>query len=233
MRILILALLLTAGPLWADDPTQEVMEKTGLTALPSAEGEVPVFGKTHRGYPLRLQIAAGDVWGRFFARLAMSQASEQLPSTWRLLFFDRPGAGDIAGSRADKWLSELMGYPLVLTVVLEHDLEPERLIIRSNRSVFEADETLPKQGWIGHQAGEVCSQDADFASRVLEDEQLMERLRRLRNPLIVVDRGQTVLLWAGDELEYSEMIRDHESYGQMFLSFFDTLVDLTEKAQPD
>lgn len=226
MRILALLLLL-AAPVLAD-PTSELLARTGLVQL--EEGEVPVFGKTHRGYPLRMQAAAGDVWGRYFARLALAEASQALPEAVRRIYFDVPGPGDLAGSRADKVLSEVMGYPLTVTVVIDHDLPVEPLFVYTGRSVFRPELSPPEQAALPGTALRLYCDNPELATRVLEQQPLRERLGKLRNPVLAVTEGQTVFAWAGDEVEYSAMIRDHDSYPAMLIGIFDTLVDLTETA---
>ena len=221
---LVLALLLV-GPSIAD-PNAELMERTGLQQLES--GDVPTFGKIHRGYPLKMRIAVGDVWRRYFARLAVAEASNGLPEAWRNLYFDRPGPGDIAGSRADQALSQVLGYPLTLTVVVEHEHEVNPVFIYGSRSVYKPLEPPPQQGKLPGTDLKIYSQEPAAAERILADSALVKRLSKLRAPSLAVTSYGASLMWAGDEPQYSAMIRDHKDYADMLNSIFDGLVGLLE-----
>ncbi|MEW6278645.1 MAG: hypothetical protein AB1758_08500 [Candidatus Eremiobacterota bacterium] len=228
MRAILILLAVVA--LAAGDPQAEFLERTGLQAAPG-EREIPCLTGTHRGYPVSFEVAAGDVWGRYFARLALAEAGQRLPGVARLAF-EEPGQGFV-GSPMDRLLSGLIGHPLSLVIVLEHGRPeaPRADLFRSDSAIQPLD-AEPEVAPIGGFVGTLRCADAEYARRVLEDEALLERLRRLRYPYVRVDRRSCGFYWAGDEADFSAMVRDHDGYPEMVLAIFDDLADLADKIEP-
>ncbi|MBI3924856.1 MAG: hypothetical protein HY319_04890 [Armatimonadetes bacterium] len=226
-RILLFCLLLPV--IAGADPTEDFKHKTGLAEQPSPAAEAACLGKIHRGYPVRFQVSCGDVWGRYMARLALSQAGENLGGVGELMFRE-PGQG-IVGSPADRWLSAMIGQPLTLVIVVDpggRTVPP--LEVLSPRAVAQPLEPLPKVESLGGFVGDLRCADAAYARRVLDHPTLPDRLRKLRYPYLRIDSSTAGFYWAGDEMDYSGMINEHGGYPEMVLAIMDDLVDLVECA---
>jgi hypothetical protein len=56
----------------------------------------------------------------------------------------------------------------------------------------------------------------------------MTRLKKLRQEYIRLDKDAVVFLFAGNELEYSGLIRDHGDYYKMLNDLMDDLADIAD-----
>src|SRR6185503_6087590 len=52
-------------------------EKTGLVPITIPDTEGAYLGKTHRGYSVVYTAKAGDVWGRYVARLTLGELGRE------------------------------------------------------------------------------------------------------------------------------------------------------------
>ena len=208
--------LLLAGALSpfaaAQSPQERVMaqiaEKTGLRVLDLPESQGAYLGKTHRGYEVVYTAKAGDVWGRHVARLM----------------------GNIpAGSAMDHLLSQQVGYPVSITVVLKHGKKnAPRLDVLSGYAKLVPVDRGPERARIGHNAGYLYAEDAAFAAKVAGNEALVKRLSKLRSQYIRLDADAATLFWAGSERDYSGMIMDHGDYFKMLNDIMDDLADIAD-----
>jgi hypothetical protein len=56
----------------------------------------------------------------------------------------------------------------------------------------------------------------------------MKRLKNLRDQAIIVDNDAVTLLFAGTELDYSSLIRNHGDYFTMLNDLMDDLADIAD-----
>ena len=206
------ALLLAATALHAQTPMERVMaqiaEKTGLRVLALPESQGAYLGKTHRGYEVVYTAKTGDVWGRYVARLMGNVAT---------------------GSAMDHLLSQQIGYPISVTVVLRHGKKgAPRLDVLSGYAKLVPVDRGPERARIGHNAGHIYAEDAAFAAKIAGNEALMKRLSKLRSQYIRLDADAVTLFWAGSERDYSGMITDHGDYFKMLNDFMDDLADIAD-----
>lgn len=203
---------------------------TGLVRAEVPDTGGDYLGKTHRGYQVLYTAKAGNVWGRYAARLTMGEIGREVGGVLGHLTGQRPsGVGTVVGSPLDRLLSELIGQPLAVTVLLDHGkAAAPRLEIVSRYSPLERDASLPERARISAKAGAIHAEDAEFASRIAANKQLMNRLGKLRGELIVVDDRAVAFLWAGSETDYSGMIRDHGGYWKMLNAIMDDLADIAD-----
>lgn len=208
-------------------------KETGLAPLSVPHTDGDYLGKTHRGYEVLFTVKAGDVWGRYAARLAMGEIGREVGGVLAFLTRSMEYASGPTGSTLDRLLSKVIGQPLALTMVLTHGrTNAPHLDIYPGYAVVKPDIELPVQGKIGSGAGEVRSGDVDLARRILADKKLVRRLKDLRGAYIRVDGVGVTLMWAGDEKEYSSMIRDHGGYWKMINAFLDDLADVADLLGP-
>jgi len=74
--------------------------------------------------------------------------------------------------------------------------------------------------------------DADFAKRMLSNDALIKRLKNLRNEYIRLDQDAVSFFFAGTELDYSGLIRDHGDYFKMLNDLMDDLADIADAIPP-
>lgn len=212
IRKLLAGVLLAAFVVHAQTSTDRVMaqiaEKTGLKVLDLPDSQGAYLGKTHRGYEVVYTAKAGDVWGRYVARLM----------------------GNVpTGSAMDHLLSQQIGYPISVTVVLRHGKKhAPRLDVLSGYSKLVPLDRGPERARIGHNAGHLFAQNAEFAAKIAGNEALMKRLSKLRSQYIRLDADAVTLFWAGSERDYSGMIMDHGDYFKMLNDFMDDLADIAD-----
>ncbi|HVR42018.1 MAG TPA: hypothetical protein VMS56_01130 [Thermoanaerobaculia bacterium] len=208
---------------------REIEKQTGLTRseIPGAEGEY--LGKTHRGYRVIYTAKAGNVWGRYAARLTMGEIGREVGGVLGYLTGQRHSGGTIVGSPLDRLLSEIIGQPLSVTILLDHGKpDAPRLDIVSGYSPLARDEELPEQARISRRAGAIYSNDAELAARLTSNKALMKRMKSLRCQFIRVDGEAVAFLWAGSETDYSGMINDHGGYYRMLNALMDDLADIAD-----
>ena len=135
----------------------------------------------------------------------------------------------MVGSPLDRLLSEYLGQPITIAIVLAHNkANAPRLDILSDRAKVGPVDTLQRRDKIGANAGHIYSDDANFASRIAGNATLIKRLKRLRYEYIRLDPDTVTFFFAGTELEYSALIRDHGDYFKMLNDLMDNLADIAD-----
>ncbi len=205
-------------------------QRTGLKPLDIPETQGAYMGKTHRGYPVVFTAKAGNVWGRYAARLTMGELGREAGGLAAYLTGQQGRIGEsVVGSPLDRLVSQFLGQPLTLALVLTHRKpQAPRLDVLSDRSVAGPDDRLPRRDKIGGNAGYLYAEDTEFCARVAANGALMKRLKSLRNEYVRLDRDAASVFFAGTEAEYSGMIRDHGDYFKMLNDLMDDLADLAD-----
>jgi hypothetical protein len=208
----------------------EFDQKTGLkpVEIPGTQGFY--MGKTHRGYPVLFTAKAGNAWGRYAARLTMGEIGREAGGFAAYLTGQRGRIGEsVVGSPLDRLLSEYLGQPITLAIVLQHGKpHAPRLDVVSDRVKVAAEDKLQRRGKIGGNAGYVYADDGDFSGRVEGNGVLMNRLKNVRDEYLRVDRDAASFFFAGSEVEYSSLIRNHGNYFKMLNDLMDDLADLAD-----
>ena len=212
----------------------EFDKKTGLkpVEIPNTQGYY--MGKTHRGYDVVFTAKAGNVWGRYAARLTMGEIGREVGGFAAYLTGQRGRFGEsVVGSPLDRLLSQYLGQPLTLAMVLTHKKPgAPRLDVLSDHSKVVPEDRLQRRDRVGGNAGYVYADDADFAKRVQGNAALMKRLKDVRNEYIRLDQETVSFFFAGTEVEYGGMIRDHGDYFKMLNDLMDDLADLADAIPP-
>ena len=231
--LLLCALLVAAVPAFPQSANDRVMaqiaEKTGLkpVTIPGTEGAY--MGKTHRGYEVIYTAKAGNVWGRYAARLTMAELGRESGGLLAYLTGQRQHMSSVAGSPMDRLLSEQIGQPISVTVILKHGKpRAPRLDVISEYAKVVPAERMPERAKVGFNAGSIHADDEAFARRIAEREALMKRMKNLRSQYIRLDGDAVTLFWAGSERDYSGMIRDHGDYFRMLNDLMDDLADIAD-----
>jgi hypothetical protein len=211
----------------------QIAEKTGLQAVTIPETGGSYLGKTHRGYRVVYMAKAGDVWGRFAARLTMAELGRETGGLLAYATGQDRASPDVVGSPLDKLLSEQIGQPLSVTVVLRHGkAHAPRLDVLAEGAHVHPGKALARHAQVGARAGFIYSDDDAFADRLAANEALMKRLKNLRGEYIRVDRDAVTLFWSGTESDFSGMLRDHGDYYAMLNAFLDDLADIADAIPP-
>jgi hypothetical protein len=207
---------------------QEFAKQTGLTPIevPGTGGEY--LGKTHRGYKVLFTAKAGDVWGRYAARLAMGEIGREAGGMLAYLTGSPEWGSGVAGSLLDRLLARAIGQPLSVTMVLEHGRAARRLDLYPGYAILKPEEELPEVKKLGAGPGSLRSEDAASAGRIAADGELVGRLKKLRGAYLRVDDRTVGLYWSGQEKDYSAMIRDHGGYWKMINAWLDDLADVAD-----
>ena len=163
---------------------EQIQKDTGLASvqIPNTEGDY--LGKTHRGYQVIYTTKAGNVWGRYAARLTMGEIGKEVGGLLGFLTGQHEAlGGNVVGSPLDRQLSQIIGQPLSVTVILQHKKPgAPRLDIVSGYSVLAKDVAMPEQAKIGYKAGSIYSADSAFAGRLAVLEFANKALRPLDLP---------------------------------------------------
>jgi len=154
-------------------------QKTGLRPVEIPDTQGAYMGKTHRGYNVVFTAKAGNVWGRYATRLTMGEIGREVGGFAAYLTGQRGRIGEtVVGSPLDRLLSEYLGQPLTLAMVLTHRKSgAPRLDVLSDHSRVGPEDKLRRCEKIGGNAGYVYADDADFAKRVQGNAALMKRLK--------------------------------------------------------
>ncbi len=236
--MLLAGVLLLAGCAGLQERAQQqarvnIERETGLAPVEVPETDGEYLGKEHRGYPVLYTGKAGDVWGRYVARLTVGEIGREVGGIMAFLTSSYPTGGDIVGSPLDRLLSRAIGQPLSVTMILVHGrTDAPRLDIVGDWAELKPEERLPRAGRVGIGAGNIYTEDAGFAGRILADRTLMKRLGHLRGTYIRVDDSAVTLFWAGHEKDFSHMINDHGGYYKMLNAFLDDLADIADALPP-
>ena len=209
-------------------------QKTGLKPVEIPDTQGAYMGKTHRGYNVVFTAKAGNVWGRYAARLTMGEIGREVGGFAAYLTGQRGRIGEtVVGSPLDRLLSQYLGQPLTLAMVLTHKKPgAPRVDVLSDHSKAGPEDKLQRRDKIGGNAGYVYADDADFAKRVQGNAALMKRLKDVRNEYIRLDQETVSFFFAGTEVEYGGMIRDHGDYFKMLNDLMDDLADLADAIPP-
>ena len=164
-------------------------QKTGLKPVEIPDTQGAYMGKTHRGYNVVFTAKAGNVWGRYAARLTMGEIGREVGGFAAYLTGQRGRIGEsVVRSPLDRLLSQYLGQPLTLAMVLTHKKPgAPRVDVLSDHSKVGPEDKLQRRDKIGGNAGYVYSDDADFANRVHGNAALMKRLKDVRNEYIRLD----------------------------------------------
>jgi hypothetical protein len=208
----------------------EFEQKTGLKPVEIPDTRGSYMGKTHRGYQVFFTAKAGNVWGRYVARLTAAELGKEAGGFWARITGHRDSITDtVVGSPVDKMLNRYFGYPITLAIVLIHDKPgAPRLDIKSDKATVEPGYEMTRRSKIGGNAGYVYSDDAGFAATIAGNAPLMKRLKNLRDQHITVDNNAVTFLFAGTELDYSSLIRNHGDYYKMLNDLTDDLADIAD-----
>ena len=207
-------------------------QKTGLkpVEIPGTQGFY--MGKTHRGYNVAFTAKSGNVWGRYAARLTMAEIGKEAGGFTAYLTGQQGRIGEsVVGSPLDRLLSEYLGQPVTIVLVLTHKKpSAARLDVLSDRSTIgpAGDDKLPRREKMGGNAGSLYAADTEFAARVQGNAALMKRLKNLRNEYVRSDQQTVSFFFAGTETEYSGLIRDHGDYFKMLNDLMDDLADIAD-----
>lgn len=213
----------------------EFDQKTGLKPVEIPETQGFYMGKTHRGYELFFTAKAGNVWGRYAARLTAAEIGREAGGFAARITGQRGSITDtVVGSPIDRLFSQLFGHPISLAMVLIHDKpSAPRLDVMSDRVKVRPQDRLLRRDKVGGNAGYIYSDDADFATRIAGDTELMKRLKNVRDEYITLDQDAVTFLFAGTELDYSSLIRNHGDYYKMLNDLMDDLADIADAVSPE
>lgn len=205
-------------------------QKTGLKPVDIPETQGAYMGKTHRGYNVVFTAKAGNVWGRYAVRLTMAEIGREVGGFAAHITGQRGRIGEsVVGSPLDRLLSEYLGQPITIAIALKHNKpNAPRLDVLSDRAKVGPEDKLQRRDKIGGNAGYIYADDADFARRIVGNDALMKRLKNLRYEYIRVDRDAVTFFFAGTELDYSGLIRDHGDYFKMLNDLMDDLADIAD-----
>jgi hypothetical protein len=212
---------------------QQVTDKTGLKPIAIPDTEGAYMGKTHRGYEVVYTAKAGNVWGRYAARLTMAEVGRETGGLLAYMTGQRKHTGNVVGSPLDEILAQQIGQPLSVTIMLKHGKpHAPRLDVISDYAKVGPGAMMPRRATIGHNAGSIYADDEAFAKKVAANDALMKRMRNLRTQYIRVDPEAVTLFFAGSEGDYSGMIRDHGDYYRMINDLMDDLADIADAIPP-
>ena len=212
----------------------EFEQKTGLKPVDIPETQGFYMGKTHRGYDVLFTAKAGNVWGRYAARLTMGEIGREAGGFAAYLTGQRGRIGEsVVGSPVDRLLSQYLGQPVTLVMVLMHNKPgAPRLDVMSEHVKVAPEDKLQRRDKIGGNAGYLYADQADFGTRVAGNAALMKRLKNVRDEYIRLDRDAVSFFFAGTELDYSSLIRNHGDYYKMLNDLMDDLADIADAVSP-
>ena len=225
-----LALATAAAQTMKPEMLAEFDKKTGLkpVEIPNTQGYY--MGKTHRGYNVVFTAKAGNVWGRYAARLTMGEIGREVGGFTAYLTGQQGRIGEsVVDSPLDRVLSQYLGQPITLAIVLTHKKpNAPRLDVLSDRAKVGPEDKLQRREKIGGNAGYIYADDGEIAMRVQGNAALMKRMKDLRNEYIRLDQNSVTFFFAGTETEYSGLIRDHGDYYKMLNDLMDDLADIAD-----
>ena len=119
-----LALATAAAQTMKPEMLAEFDKKTGLkpVEIPNTQGYY--MGKAHRGYDVVFTAKAGNVWGRYAARLTMGEIGKEVGGFAAYVTGQQGRIGEsVVDSPLDRVLSQYLGQPITLAIVLR-DVAP-------------------------------------------------------------------------------------------------------------
>src|SRR5688572_3590399 len=205
-------------------------QKTGLKPVEIPDTQGTYLGKTHRGYRVVFTAKAGNVWGRYTARLTAAEIGREVGGFAAHVTGQRGSNREgIVGSPLDRLMSRYLGEPVMLAVFLAHEKpHAPRLDVLSDRAKLRPDDMLQRRDKIGGNAGYIYADDDGMSSGISRNEALMKRLKNLRLEYIRLDKDSVAFFFAGTELDYSGLIRDHGDYFKMLNDLMDNLADIAD-----
>jgi hypothetical protein len=208
----------------------EFEQKTGLKPVEITDTHGFYMGKRHRSYEVFFTAKAGNVWGRYAARLTAAEIGREAGGFAARITGQRGNIGEsVVGSPIDRLFSQLFGHPITLAMVLIHDKPgAPRLDVISDRVKVAPEDKLQRREKIGGNAGYLYADDAEFGKRIAGNAVLMKRLKNVRDEYIRLDQDAVTFLFAGSELEYSSLIRNHGDYFKMLNDLMDDLADIAD-----
>lgn len=228
LYLAILALSCCAPLQSYDQVMQDFETQTGLREQRFEDGSGVYLGKVHRGYPMMVQSQMGDVWGRWGARVAMGEAGRSIGGIASFLTGSYEHVGTVVGSPLDRLLSSVIGQPLTIVVIARHDKHPSRLDILSSFSTVRPEDPQPSFRHLGFKVGSIYTADKAFGSRLLANQELIERLVDFRSQYIRVDEFAVTFTFSGSEGDYSAMMRENGGYAGLYNRIMDTLADIAD-----
>ena len=208
---------------------RELEEKTDLALIEVPDTASTYLGKTHGGYEVLFTTQVGDVWGRYFARIAMGEVGREVGGVLAFLTSSYEYGTGPAGSVLDRLLAQCIGQPLGITIYLHHGKsDVPRLDIVSGSSTVKPEERLPEWERIGRGPGSIYSPSQRFVRAILRDDGLTKRLKKLRGQYIRVDDQFVTFFWSGQEQNFSAMIREHDDYYAMINGIMDSMADIAD-----
>jgi hypothetical protein len=236
IKVVLLSLaLLISGCTHIPTPAEQLADlkaSTGFDAVSSQDSSEGIWlEKNHRGYPVLFRPQMGNVWGRYAARMAMGEIGRELGRVGQFLTGSySSGVGSVAGSPLDRLLSRVIGQPLTFYFVLKHGKGGEqRADIVSYFSTVQPDDSLPKRGSIGFNAGSLYSSDPALAERIMQDSALVQQISNLRSQYIRIDGDAVTFIFAGSERDWSAEISERGGYPQYINDIVDILGKLADK----
>ncbi len=208
---------------------EDFKAKTGLEPTVVGDNREQYLRKVHRGYEVLFRAQAGEVWGRYGARLAMGEAGRELGGVAAFLTGQGEHIRNVVGSPLDRALSQAIGQPLSFFVVARHGKPAAaRLDVLSDFSTIKPADPLPRAARIGFNAGDLYTVDPALAGRVTANRPLVERLGRFRSEYIRADERAVSFMFAGSENDWSAMIREHGGYDRLINSIMDAVTELAD-----
>ena len=104
-----------------------------------------------------------------------------------------------------------------------------RLDIITPFSTINSGDPQPKAYYVGLNTGSIYSADQDFAKRIYDNQNLMDRISDLRSPYIRIDEQAITYIYSGPETDLSAMIREHGSYAQLINSIISILGEIGDE----
>jgi hypothetical protein len=206
-----------------------IEEETGLktVAVPDTDGEY--LGTEYRGYRILFTGKAGDIWGRYAARLTMGEIGREVGGVMAFLTSSYEYAGNVTGSPLDRLLADVIGQPISITMILVTGKpNAPRLDIVGDYANVLPEEKLPNVKRLGIGPGTIYTRDQVFAQRLIANTALMDRMDDLWGAYIRVDGEAVSLFWAGQEVDFSRLINDHGGYYDMLRAFMNDLADIAD-----
>ncbi|MEW6080122.1 MAG: hypothetical protein AB1724_20115 [Thermodesulfobacteriota bacterium] len=203
--------------------------QTGLTPVQVPNTEKAYLGKTHRGYKVLYHAEAPHVWGRYATRVTMGEIGREAGGLAAFLTGQGEYVGNVTGSPLDRLLSQAIGQPLSVTIVLTHN-KPKvpRLDVLSSYANVKPDDLQPEVTGIGFKAGSLYAADKTFGEKVAANAELMKRLKQMRCEYIRLDQAGVSFFFAGSETDYSGMINDMGGFNTMINAIMDSLADIAD-----
>ena len=214
---------------YQEEALVNIEKETGLKTVevPNTEGDY--LGTEYRGYPILYTGKAGDVWGRYAARLTMGEIGREVGGVMAFLTSSYEYGGNVAGSPLDRLLADVIGQPISITMILVTGKPnaPRLDIVGSYTNVLPEDK-LPEFKDLGLGPGTIYTRDKAFAKRLTDNTALMDRMDDLWGAYIRVDGEAVSLFWAGQEVDFSRLINDHGGYYDMLRAFMNDLADIAD-----